>query len=104
MVCGLNDDSHVLELIRWHSVTSSGDLEAYLRTVFRPSFAHPCGTASMLPERFGGVVDPDLRVWGTKRLSVVDASVIPFVPATHICTTVYAVAEKAADLIKGRDV
>jgi choline dehydrogenase-like flavoprotein len=41
-------------------------------------------------------------VHGIKGLSVVDASVIPYLPATHLCTTVYAIAERAADLIKGR--
>ncbi|KAH7098194.1 hypothetical protein BKA62DRAFT_773352 [Auriculariales sp. MPI-PUGE-AT-0066] len=29
-----------------------------------------------------------------------DAWVMPMVPATHTCATVYAIAEKAADLIK----
>ncbi|OAK94885.1 FAD-linked reductase, partial [Phaeosphaeriaceae sp. SRC1lsM3a] len=29
-------------------------------------------------------------------------NIIPYLPATHLCTTVYAVAEKAADLIKER--
>jgi choline dehydrogenase-like flavoprotein len=93
-----------LEVLPGVNITASADIEAYVRTIFGPSFAHPCGTASMLPEKFGGVVDPNLKVWGTSALSVVDASVIPFVPATHLCTTVYAVAERAADLIKARDV
>lgn len=44
----------------------------------------------------------DLRVYGTRKLSVVDASLMPLVPATHLQLTVYAVAEKAADIIKGR--
>lgn len=44
----------------------------------------------------------DLRVWGTGALSVVDASIMPLIPATHLQLTVYAVAEKAADIIKGR--
>ena len=30
-----------------------------------------------------GVLDPDLRVKGTKGLRVVDASAFPYVPAAH---------------------
>lgn len=62
---------------------------------------HPLGTARMGrasdPET---VVDPELRVLGTKRLRVADASVMP----THISGTpnsaILVIAEKAADMIK----
>jgi choline dehydrogenase-like flavoprotein len=84
------------------NVTSDADIEAYIREFGAPTFAHPSGTAAMVPEELGGVVGSDLRVYGTKGLSVVDASVMPLIPATHLCTTVYAVAEKAADIIKRR--
>ncbi|KAM7205373.1 putative GMC oxidoreductase [Naviculisporaceae sp. PSN 640] len=67
-----------------------------------PSLAHPSGTCAMMPLKFGGVVGPDLRVHGVKRLSVVDASIIPMIPGGALQATVYAVAEKAGDLIKGR--
>ncbi|KAI0744114.1 GMC oxidoreductase [Daedaleopsis nitida] len=61
---------------------------------------HPVGTASMLPREDGGVVDPELRVYGTANLRVIDASILPMELAAHIQATVYAVAEKAADIIK----
>lgn len=96
------DTLGAVELSPGLNVTSDAAIETYFRSTFTPTFAHPAGSASMMPEEFGGVVDPELRVYGTKRLSVVDASIIPYLPATHICTTVYAVAEKAADLIKER--
>jgi choline dehydrogenase-like flavoprotein len=67
------------------------------------SFAHMSGTCSMMPELLGGCVGSDLMVYGTQRLSVVDASIIPLVPATHLQATMYAVAEKAADIIKARN-
>ncbi|KAJ4344337.1 hypothetical protein N0V95_006128 [Ascochyta clinopodiicola] len=68
------------------------------------TWAHQLGTCSMLPERYGGCVGSDLRVYGTKKLSIVDASIIPLIPATHLQATMYAIAEKAADLIKLRNI
>ncbi|KAF9466961.1 alcohol oxidase [Collybia nuda] len=62
---------------------------------------HPLGTASMLPKADGGVVGDDLIVYGTSNLRIVDASALPLQFATHMQTTVYALAEKAADIIKG---
>ena len=67
------------------------------------TFAHQSGTCAMLPEKYGGCVSSDLRVYGTEKLSIVDASIIPLIPATHLQATLYAVAEKAADLIKLRN-
>ncbi|KAE8154170.1 aryl-alcohol dehydrogenase [Aspergillus avenaceus] len=61
---------------------------------------HVVGTASMMPQEIGGVVDERLRVYGSRNLRVIDASVIPLIPRGNIQTTVYAVAEKAADIIK----
>ena len=54
----------------------------------------------MLPLELGGVVDPQLCVYNVGNLRVVDASIMPLIPGTHTMSTVYAVAEKAADLIK----
>ncbi|KAK5659097.1 hypothetical protein OQA88_1187 [Cercophora sp. LCS_1] len=70
--------------------------------IFWPSLAHPAGTCAMMPERLGGCVSPDLKVYGVKNLRVVDASVLPLIPGAALQATVYAVAEKAADLIKDR--
>ncbi|KAL7940798.1 hypothetical protein V8C42DRAFT_206978 [Trichoderma barbatum] len=61
---------------------------------------HLCGTCPMLPRNEGGVVNNRLLVYGTRNLRIVDASVFPLIPVGNIMTTVYAVAERAADLIK----
>ncbi|KUM56833.1 hypothetical protein ACN42_g10367 [Penicillium freii] len=60
---------------------------------------HPAGSCAMLPREIGGVVDSELKVYGTKNSRVVDASVFPLEPSGNIQATVYAVAERAADLI-----
>lgn len=61
---------------------------------------HPTSTCSMMPKEIGGVVNERLVVHGTRNLRVVDASIIPIVPRGNPQSTVYAVAEKAADIIK----
>lgn len=53
------------------------------------SIYHPLGTCAMLPRDQGGVVSPELVVYGTTNLRVVDASVIPILPSyvpSHIQT------------------
>ncbi|KAJ5930322.1 glucose-methanol-choline oxidoreductase [Penicillium verhagenii] len=57
---------------------------------------HPCGTAAMLPREKGGVVDENLRVYGTKICGFVT-----LVSSRNIMTAVYAIAERGADIIKG---
>lgn len=56
---------------------------------------HPVGTCAI-----GEVVDSKCFVKGTKRLRVIDASVFPNHVSGNIVASVYAVAEKGADLIK----
>ncbi|KAF2007336.1 GMC oxidoreductase [Amniculicola lignicola CBS 123094] len=63
---------------------------------------HPVGTCAMLPREKGGVVDSELRVYGTTNVRVVDASIFPTHVQGNIVSLVYAVAEKGADLIKGK--
>ncbi|QRV93948.1 GMC oxidoreductase [Ceratobasidium sp. AG-Ba] len=78
---------------------SSEDVKEYVKNKFEPIY-HPIGTCSMLPHEDGGVVDSNLKVYGTANLRVVDASVIPIHLSCHIQSTIYAIAEKASDLIK----
>ncbi|KAF8997625.1 aryl-alcohol oxidase-like protein [Cyathus striatus] len=83
-----------------NNATTDDELNMFIRNN-TSSFFHPVGTAAMSPRgaRFG-VVDPDLRVKGAARLRIVDASVLPMLPAAHTQVATYVVAERAADLIK----
>ena len=62
--------------------------------------SHPIGTAAMMRRSLGGVVDAQLKVYDTANLRVVDASIMPLQISAHLSSTLYGVAEKAADLIK----
>jgi len=67
-------------------------------TALHPSCTAKMGTDSM------SVVDPQtMKVHGVEGLRVVDASVFPYVTNGNIYAPVMMVAEKAADLILGKD-
>jgi choline dehydrogenase len=79
--------------------TAAGDGEDELRAhVAGTAFPiyHPVGTCAI-----GSVVDADLRVQGLEGIRVVDASVMPVVPRGNTNAPTIAIAERAADLIKG---
>ncbi|KAF7558168.1 hypothetical protein G7Z17_g105 [Cylindrodendrum hubeiense] len=88
------------EVVPGVNVTSDADLEQFIRSSASTLF-HPAGSCKMGKREEGGVVDGQLKVYGVQGLRVVDASVIPLLPASHTMTTVYAIAERAADIIKG---
>jgi choline dehydrogenase len=50
----------------------------------------------------GQVVDDQLRVLGVEALRVADASIMPTVPGGNTYGAVLMIAERAADLIRGR--
>jgi choline dehydrogenase len=63
---------------------------------------HPVGTCAMLPREKGGAVSDELKVYGTSNVRVADASIFPTHVQGNIVSLVYALAEKAADIIRGK--
>jgi choline dehydrogenase len=79
---------------------SDAELAAWIRSNAQTIY-HPVGTCRMGVDELA-VVDPELRVRGLEGLRVVDASVMPTVNRGHTNAPTLMVAEKGADLIRGR--
>ncbi|KAL5339807.1 GMC oxidoreductase [Aspergillus crustosus] len=87
---------------RLHSDKRVDDLET-ARELTRDHIVahyHVTGTTAMAPREKGGVVDTRLKVYVAKNLCVVDAGIMPLISRGNIQAIVFALAEKAADLIK----
>ncbi|KAI1318609.1 hypothetical protein EDD11_006110 [Mortierella claussenii] len=65
------------------------------------TYYHPTSTCRMGPTSDPlAVVDERLCVYGIDRLRVIDASVMPKLPAAHTCAPTVMIAERASDFIK----
>jgi choline dehydrogenase/4-pyridoxate dehydrogenase len=81
---------------------SDSDLDEHIRHT-AITLHHPLGTCKMGRDNDeSAVVDPHLRVRGVESLRVVDASVMPDLVSANINAPVMMIAEKAADMIRGR--
>nr|POE80004.1 glucose oxidase [Quercus suber] len=72
---------------------------AFVQQTFT-SVWHYIGTAAMMKQEMGGVVDSEFRVYGVRNVRVVDASVVPIQLSAHLSSTLYGLAEKAAASIR----
>ncbi|XP_043481449.1 glucose dehydrogenase [FAD, quinone] [Leptopilina heterotoma] len=71
-------------------------IRQYTMTIY-----HMSGSAKMGPAFDPmAVVDPELRVYGTQGLRVIDASIMPTITSGNINAPVMMIAEKGSDLIK----
>jgi choline dehydrogenase len=83
-------------------VRSDDELMGYARRYGSTAY-HLIGTARMGPATDPtAVVDDQLRVHGMEGLRVADASIMPSMPSANTYATTMMIAEKAADLIRGR--
>ncbi|KAJ7447298.1 alcohol oxidase [Mycena galericulata] len=81
------------------SVNSTADWDSFVRSHIQ-STNHPIGTTPMASQSLGGVVNPELMVYGLQNVRVIDAGIIPLTIGVPLQPTVYAIAEKASDMIK----
>jgi choline dehydrogenase len=111
MLRGLRLARRILEAPAWDKVRgaeirpgpaaqSDDALKDYIRASSQTCF-HPIGTCAMGKDA-QHVVDAELRVRGVEGLRVVDASVIPRMIGGNTNAPVIMIAEKAADMIRGR--
>jgi choline dehydrogenase-like flavoprotein len=111
MARGLRLARRVLEAPAWErvrgaeirpgrDVQSDDALKDYIRASSQTCF-HPVGTCAMGKDA-EYVVDAELRVRGVEALRVVDASIIPRMIGGNTNAPVIMIAEKAADMIRGR--
>lgn len=77
------------------------DLISYVKNTLEPA-AHFMGTCSMGPNEENSVVNNQFKVHGMNNLRIVDASIFPanFASKAGPTLTIYALAEKAADIIR----
>jgi choline dehydrogenase len=78
-------------------VRTDDEIDSYVRKAVGTAM-HPTSTCAM-----GTVVDERLRVRGVGGLRVVDCSVMPTIPGGNTNAPAIMIAEKAADMILGRD-
>ncbi|MGB7184820.1 MAG: choline dehydrogenase [Burkholderiaceae bacterium] len=81
-------------------IQADSDIDAHIRATSATAH-HPAGTCKMGTDDLS-VVDPNLRVRGIDGLRVVDASVMPDLVGGNINAPVMMIAERASDLLLGR--
>jgi choline dehydrogenase len=81
-------------------VQSDDEIDAFVRQTMESTY-HPCGTCRMGEDAMAAV-DSELRVRGLDGLRVVDSSVFPSEPNANLNAPTIMLAERAADMIRGR--
>ncbi|MCV6591857.1 MAG: choline dehydrogenase [Silicimonas sp.] len=89
------------ELAPGDQARSDADLDAFIKAKVESAY-HPCGTCRMGADE-AAVVDPGtMKMKAVEGLRIVDASVMPQATAGDLNAPTLMLAERAADLIRGR--
>lgn len=95
------DNFRGVELAPGPNVKTDAEIDAFVRANME-STMHPCGSCKMGEDSLA-VVDSELRVHGLQGVRVVDSSVFPTEPNGNLNAPTIMLAERAADLIRGRE-
>ncbi len=82
-------------------IQSDAAVDAWIRRGVETCY-HPVGTCRMGRSARDSVVDGDCRVHGLEGLRVIDASVMPAIVSGNTNAPTIMIAEKMADLLRGR--
>ena len=82
-------------------VQSDEEIDRFVRQAVESAY-HPCGSCRMGEDELA-VVDSQTRVHGLRGLRVVDSSIFPSIPNGNLNAPTIMLAERAADLIRGRE-
>jgi choline dehydrogenase len=78
-------------------------IDAFVREHVDSAYHPSCSCKMGSPADLNAVVDPQTRVIGVEALRVVDSSIIPSITNGNLNAPTIMLAEKAADMILGRD-
>jgi 4-pyridoxate dehydrogenase len=105
LMCDIMSKPHIKPFVARElnpNLNSDADIDAHIRST-AITLHHPLGTCKMGRDTDeDAVVDQHLRVRGVERLRVIDASVMPDLISGNINAPVMMIAEKAADMIRGK--
>ncbi|KAJ7590654.1 hypothetical protein C8J56DRAFT_538926 [Mycena floridula] len=91
------------EVFPGNTTETEADWVKFVKNTVNAAY-HSVGTAALLPRSQDGVVDPNLKVYGTTNLRVADLSIMPLLFSAHTQPLAYTVGERAAAIIKGKDI
>ena len=88
------------EMAPGKDVQTDDEIDAWVRETMESTY-HPCGSCRMGEDAMA-VVDSELRVRGMEGLRVIDSSVFPSEPNANLNAPTIMLAERAADMVRGR--
>ncbi|WP_374643665.1 choline dehydrogenase [Tabrizicola sp.] len=88
------------EIAPGKDVRRDDEIDAWVRETMESTY-HPCGSCRMGEDAMA-VVDSELKVRGLEGLRVIDSSVFPSEPNANLNAPTIMLAERAADMVRGR--
>jgi len=89
--------------LQWAQYPSDEEIDAWVRANVESAYHPSCSCRMGAEDDAMAVVDPQCRVRGIQNLRVVDSSIFPTITNGNLNAPTIMVAERAADLILGRE-